>query len=75
MVFDMLVIAISPLFLLVGVRVARSLVFCVMSCRSLFVPLSFLFWPLCCLFFFDRGGHDHMVFGFTTTYTISVYNH
>jgi len=24
-----------------------------MSCRSLFVLLSFFFWPLCCLFFFD----------------------
>ena len=34
-----------------GVRVTRSLVLCVMLCRSLFVPLSFLFWPLCCLSF------------------------
>ena len=24
-----------------------------MFCRSLFVPLYFFFWPLCCLFFFD----------------------
>ena len=24
-----------------------------MFCRSLFVLLYFLFWPLCCLFFFD----------------------
>ena len=24
-----------------------------MFCRSLFVLLSFFFWPLCCLFFFD----------------------
>ena len=24
-----------------------------MSCGSLFVLLSFFFWPLCCLFFFD----------------------
>ena len=32
-----------------GVRVTRSLVLCV--CRSLFVLLSFFFWPLCCLFF------------------------
>ena len=31
------------------VRVARSLVFCVMFCRSLFVLMSFIFWPLCCL--------------------------
>ena len=34
-----------------GVRVARSLVFCVMFCRSLYVLLSFFFWPLCCLSF------------------------
>ena len=36
-----------------GVRVTRSLVFCVMFWRSLFVLLSFYFWPLCCLSFFD----------------------
>jgi hypothetical protein len=29
-----------------GVRVARSLVFCVMFCRLLFVLLSLFFWPL-----------------------------
>jgi hypothetical protein len=33
------------------VRIARSLVCCVMFCRSLFVPLSFFFWSLCCLSF------------------------
>ena len=27
--------------------------FMCMFCRSLFVPLCFFFWPLCCLFFFD----------------------
>ena len=43
---------VQPRFLL-WVRVARSLVFWVVFCRSLFVFLSFLFWPLCCLFFFD----------------------
>jgi hypothetical protein len=32
-----------------GVRVARSLVFCAMLCRSLFVLLSFFLWPMCCL--------------------------
>ena len=32
------------------VRVTRSLV---MFCGSLFALLSFFFWPLCCLFFFD----------------------
>jgi hypothetical protein len=36
-----------------GVHVARSLVFCVMFCRSLYVLLSFFFWPLCGLSFFD----------------------
>ena len=30
-----------------------SLVFYVVLCRSLFVPLSFFFWPLHCLSFFD----------------------
>jgi hypothetical protein len=34
-----------------GVRVTRSLVFYVVFCISLFVPLSFFFWPLCCLSF------------------------
>ena len=38
-----------PVFSEVGV--AESLVFCVMLCRSLFVLLSFLFWPLYCVFF------------------------
>jgi hypothetical protein len=33
-----------------GVRVARSLIFCVMFCSSLFV---LFLWPLCCLCFFD----------------------
>ena len=39
-----------PVFSLV--RVARSLVFCVVFCRSLFVLLSFLFRSLYCLSFF-----------------------
>ena len=38
---------ISPL-VFSGVRVARSLIFCVVYCRWLFVLLSFFFWPLCC---------------------------
>ena len=33
------------------VHVARSLVFCVVFCRSFFVLLFFFFWPLCCLSF------------------------
>ena len=36
-----------------GVCVIRSLVLYVMFCRSLFFLLSFLFWSLCGLFFFD----------------------
>ena len=32
-----------------GVRITQSQVFCVMFCRSLFVLLSFFYWPLCCL--------------------------
>ena len=35
-----------------GVRVTRSLVLCVCFVDLLFVLLYFLFWPLCCLFFF-----------------------
>jgi hypothetical protein len=32
-----------------GIRVTQSLVLCVVFCRSLFVLLSFFFWPLCWL--------------------------
>ena len=42
----------TPRFLTCMVRVARSK-FCVVFCRSLFVLLSFFFWPLRCLSFFD----------------------
>jgi hypothetical protein len=41
----------SPVFIVV--RVAWSLVFCVIFCRSLFVLLSFFIWPLYCISFFD----------------------
>ena len=34
-----------------GFRAAQSLVFCVVFCRSLFVLLSFSFWPLCFLIY------------------------
>ena len=34
-----------------GARVIRSLVFCVVFCRPLFVFLSFFLWQLCCLSF------------------------
>jgi hypothetical protein len=40
----------TPVFSVV--RVARSLVFCVMFCRSLFVLLLFFYWSLHCLSFF-----------------------
>lgn len=33
--------------------IARSLVFCVKFCRSLFVLLALFFWVLCCLSFYD----------------------
>ena len=36
-----------------GVRVARSLVLCVMFCRTLFFLLLFCFCPLCSLSFFE----------------------
>ena len=41
----------SSLPILSGVRITRSLVLCVMFCRSLFFLLSFFFWPLCYLSF------------------------
>jgi len=41
-----------------GARVGWSLVFCVAFCRSLFVLLSYFFWPFCCLSFFDYGFHS-----------------
>ena len=41
----------SPVFS--EVSFARSFVFCVVFCRSLFVLLSSIFWPLCCLTFSD----------------------
>ena len=34
-----------------GVRVARSLISCVVFCRSMFVIFSFFIWPLCFLSF------------------------
>jgi hypothetical protein len=37
-----------------GVRVARSVLFCVVFCRSLFVLLSVFFWPLYYLSFDSR---------------------
>ena len=38
---------------LTPVRVSRSLVFCAVFCRSLFVFLSVFFWPLYCMSFLD----------------------
>ena len=34
-----------------GLRVARSLVFCAVFCRSLLVLMSFFYWSLCCVSF------------------------
>jgi hypothetical protein len=34
-------------------RISRSLVLCLIFCRSLSVLLPFFFWPLYCLSFFD----------------------
>ena len=36
-----------------GIRVAQSLIVCVIFCRLLFVCLSFFVFPLCCQSFFD----------------------
>ena len=46
-------LGVSPVFS--GVRVARSLIFCIMFSRSLFVLLPFLFWTLRCLSFQING--------------------
>ena len=63
-----------------GVRVARSLVLCVMFCRSLFVLLSFYFFrslyclffsrPLYCLLFFRSL---YCLFFFTSLYCLFFY--
>ena len=45
-----------------GVRVARSLVYCVVFCRSAFALLYFFFRPLCCLFFDLRILINPLVF-------------
>jgi hypothetical protein len=46
----------TPSHVLSEVHVARSFVFCVVICRSLFVLsyFFFVFWPLYCPFFFDK---------------------
>ena len=41
------------------VRVARSLMFCVMFCRSLFILLSFLLWSLFCLSYLWLSIYAH----------------
>ena len=45
-----------------GVRIARSLVFCVVFCSWLSVPLSLFFWPLCCLSFFDLNIQNYLTY-------------
>jgi len=42
-----------------GVRVARSLVFCLMFCRLWLVLLSFFCWSLCCLFCYGVTDSDY----------------
>ena len=37
-----------------GVRIARSIVFCVVFCRSVIVLLSLFFLLLCCLYLFTN---------------------
>ena len=65
----------------IRVRVARSLVFCVMFCRSLFVILTFFFWPVCCLFFSDLRNlstplvSSNFSFLFFSVTQIQMYNH
>jgi hypothetical protein len=57
-----------------GVRwvfVAQSLVFCALLCRSLFVLLSFLRWPLHCLSYHLRHLITHLVF--TSSSGITLY--
>jgi hypothetical protein len=52
-----------------GVRVARSLVFCVVFCWSLFVLCPVSFWSLNCISFFDSRDSD-CPFG---TFSLSSY--
>jgi hypothetical protein len=40
------------------VRIARSLVFCVVFCRSMIVPLSPFALPLCCLYLCTNSDHS-----------------
>jgi hypothetical protein len=51
-----------------GVRVTRSLVLCVMFCRS-------FFWPLCCLFFDLRIPITHLVSSNSSYYMYSERNY
>jgi hypothetical protein len=44
---------INPQFFVGFMLLGLYLSFMCMLCRSLFVLLSFFFWPLCCLFFYD----------------------
>jgi hypothetical protein len=43
-----------------GVRVAQSKVCCVIFSMSWFVLLSFLFWPLYCLYFYDLWVNNYL---------------
>ena len=45
-----------------GVHVVQTFFFCLVFCRPLFVPLSFFFWSLHCLFFVEIW-HPDLLFG------------
>jgi hypothetical protein len=64
----------APQFTFVwGLRVARYLVLSVVFCRSLFVPLSFFFLPLCCLSFFELRILITLLVSSTSSYTALIY--
>ena len=56
------------------VRVSRSLAFCVLFCRSLFVLLYFFLWPLCCLSFFDLRIIITLLTSSSPSYTESMHD-
>ena len=56
------------------VRVARSLIFCVVFCRSLFVLLYLFFWPLCYLFFELQRLLIALLVSLDFSYIVACYN-
>jgi len=65
----------EPTFTLIfcEVRVSQSLVFCVLFCRSLFVPLYFLLWPLCCLSFCDYHWNSYTPYAWEKRMLLFLY--